>query len=318
MLLQGSKLSRQSTYQRSQRRRSRRSRICHCLTLFGGGGIFPRMILSVKNPQHPREQLWNLQPHPKVPLPPMTLCSIPTMMTMPVSNPWHCPPHSYLTRQAWDWNLIRSFGRSVDPFNVTSAGRRHGLSGKLILCPTSSLVSLNMRKSFRPVVVFLPCAAVSQKQWMSTPCVRSNIATRLWYITKSFVLTGTVSVFINFFLFIEYKSNTEMTRVHVPHCLGCTSVAEVLISSVYFPCSPVRPITAFAISILESYVETNPELIYVATPFRHGLVAGLKRHGYRFSSQEPFQNQLPEAIIWFNSLKYDCEILTKKLVLAGK
>ena len=43
----------------------------------------------------------------------------------------------------------------------------------------------------------------------------------------------------------------------------------------------------------------------------------LKRHEYHFASQEPFQNQLPEAMVWFNALKYDSETLIKKLSLAA-
>ena len=108
-----------------------------------------------------------------------------------------------------------------------------------------------------------------------------------------------------------------MQQVSISFCPACTCVAEGLVSSGYFPCSPLRPTTGFSINLLEVYVSQNPELTYAVALFCHGLIADLKYHGYHFSAQEPFQNQLPEAIIWFDALKYDAETLTKRLALVS-
>ncbi|KIJ31905.1 hypothetical protein M422DRAFT_266403 [Sphaerobolus stellatus SS14] len=109
---------------------------------------------------------------------------------------------------------------------------------------------------------------------------------------------------------------TNMFTTSVPYCLksNCTLIAKSLVHSGFFPCSPVQPTTAFSFEILQSYVTLNPELIYSVALFQHSLVKGLREHGFRFSSKEPFKYLLPDALIWFDAMKYEVELRIRRII----
>ncbi|KIJ55039.1 hypothetical protein M422DRAFT_241124 [Sphaerobolus stellatus SS14] len=103
----------------------------------------------------------------------------------------------------------------------------------------------------------------------------------------------------------------------IAQCPECTLVAEDLIRAGFFPVSPIQPTTAFSFDVLDSYVTCNPELTYAVAPFCRALVHDLQWHGYSFSSKEPFKNQLPEALIWYDALKLEAENQTQQLLRLG-
>ncbi|KIJ48717.1 hypothetical protein M422DRAFT_247573 [Sphaerobolus stellatus SS14] len=52
-------------------------------------------------------------------------------------------------------------------------------------------------------------------------------------------------------------------------------------------------------------------------PFRHGIVEGLHCRGFHFATKEPFKNQLPEALVWFNALIFEAESRTRQQLRAA-
>jgi hypothetical protein len=105
----------------------------------------------------------------------------------------------------------------------------------------------------------------------------------------------------------------------IPHCGGpdCPILAEHLVRLGYFPSSPEMLSIAFSFEILESHVGPNAQAAYPVNAFREGLVDGLRRHGVRFQTNQPFKNQLPEALTWFDALKLKVEYQMEDILSAA-
>jgi hypothetical protein len=90
---------------------------------------------------------------------------------------------------------------------------------------------------------------------------------------------------------------------HCP-CITCpSSLPAILVRSGYFPCTPKRCKTAFSFEILESYLTMSVQSSFSPAVFRLALISGLQQRQFALNSTDPWKNQLPDALLWFDALK---------------
>jgi hypothetical protein len=117
------------------------------------------------------------------------------------------------------------------------------------------------------------------------------------------------------------EHNIAVHHIDIAFCAteGCHLLLDVLLWSGFFSSTLERGEYAFSLEILESFVTWTAQSHSTVALLHDSIVNGLKQQGHTFNSNEPWKHQLPEAITWYNALKFEVNThVDRKLPICGR